>query len=437
MIRKAKSLPEIMNMFHPEALTAEQMAFYQPTAAARRGDEYEYHEKLFSQIRYSDKNLHLAVVGHVGCGKSTELRMLAQKLENDGTPSITIKATADLSMNDFTYIDISMLIVKHLVDYAENKKLEVSKKAIKAFTMAVSTKTTEEYWESGAKLQIEAEAEASVTIPLLARFMTRVAASLKMGSGIKEEVRREIRPQMPNIIEAVNALIDNLNGLVPNPQKGNNIVIIIDGLEKCHQECVRKLFTDDVSSLTSINTHLVIACPISLYRSEDATSLSANFESIDVMPMIKTHNNDKKRTRNKKGVALIKELILKRVDESFFEKGVIEKIITMTGGHLRDTFFLIKDSAIDSILRNRTTIDMKAVNHTLNKYAADRFLMVHNDYYGKVRAIYEGDHRSQNDSKTSALLRVSAVLEYNGERWVDLHPLVRYHIDKNPGVLDD
>ena len=435
MIFKATALTDIPNVFHPKAFTVEKMEFYQPTAIARNGEGYEFHESLFSCIDESANHMHILVFGHGGCGKSTELRVLAKKLREQGSPSIIVEALDDLSLSDFTYIDIFMRIVERLTKYAAENSLSLDNRIISMFQKALSTTTINKYWENDVEASIKSGAEVSVTLPLFFQFISKISASLKMGSGIKEELRQEIKPRMADITNAVNAFIDNINSLIGETTEGK-IVIIIDGLEKCRQECVRKLFTDDISSLRAIESHMIIACPITLLRSPDAAILKSNFDRDELIPMIRTHNPDSARTPHEEGVNVIRELILKRVEDSLFEDGTLERIISMGGGNLRDTCLMLAECSHIAHMRKRKTVDMPAVDNVLDKYAADIFLRVHNKLFPIIKRIYDGDYRLINDGKLEELLYAGAVFEYNGKRWIDLHPLIRYHVDKNPKVLD-
>ena len=239
MSKKAESLPDIANVFHPKALTAEQTEFYQPTAVVRNGENYEYYDDLYGRINESANNMHILVVGHGGCGKSTELHMLARELRDNGSAAIIIEALDDLSLNDFSYIDIFMLIVKRLAEFAANNGYSIDKKIISAFNAAMSTKTTREFWETDSTASLKTGVSASVNLPFIIQLAAKITASLKMGSGIKEELRREIKPKMADITEAVNAFIDNLNEKITKMGCLGKVAIIIDGLEKCAQECVK------------------------------------------------------------------------------------------------------------------------------------------------------------------------------------------------------
>ena len=429
MTRKAESLIDIFNFFKPEPLTGEEYAFYQKTATVRDGANYEFHDNLYRRIHMSITNERLLVVGHGGCGKSTELLMLMAKLSKDGTPVVLVKARDDLDLYNFSFIDLFMLIVERMAQYANDNNLHVNEKIISAFQKALSTQKTEKHLNKEVDISLNGSASISAKLPFFLNFIANITSSLRMASGLKEELRLEIKPKIYDIIESLNAFIEDLREQVKHP-----IVIIIEGLEKCRQECVRKLFVEDIASLSNINAHLVVACPIGVYRSTDAASLSSYFSSPVVIPMIKTHNKD--GSLNDDGVNVIRGLVLKRANESFFEEGVLEKIITKAGGSLRDTCYLLSNSAFEADMRNRETIDMKSVDFTLSNFASEVFFRLTSNHYPRAKRIYEGDLRARQDSELVELLYSGAVFEYNGDRWVDLHPLIRDYIKAHPGVLD-
>ena len=420
-------LIDIVNIFPPSALTEDQKDFYQPTAIARNGDKYELHDSLYERIKTSRGESHILVVGHGGCGKSTEFRMLTSKLRENGIPSVTIEATEDLDINSFSYIDVLILIAERLTQYAKEHELSVNSKVIAAITEALSTKATMKYKEQ--ENAVEAGAEAGISLSWCLNFVSKIAYALKFSSGQRTEVRQEIDPKIREVINALNGLIFAING------SQNKIVIVIDGLEKCQSENAKKLFQDNSSSLASIKTHLIIACPINIYRSGIANTLESYFTNPATMRMIKTHQPGSVEQPDKEGIHVIRELILKRVDGSFFEEGVLEEIIKMAGGSLRNTCHLVRESAFEAHMREQDKVDMASAEKEMKKMATDLFQRIEVKYHDMLRIIFGGDHNPINDPDLSALLYAGVVFEYNGEGWVDLHPLLRHYLEENQGAL--
>jgi len=428
MAIKAKSLTDIYALFKPMALTGEQYEYYQKTAAARDGAAYEFHVGLFNRIKKSNAPDRLLVVGHGGCGKSTELHMLIRDLDAEKYPVIHIIAQDDLDPYSFSYVDIFMLIVERMIQFSEKSKLKIDKKIISAFQRALSVKVTEEFWNKDAETGVEGSITASASIPFFLNVIARITSSLRITAGFNEQLRQEIKPRIHDIILSLNALNDNLS-----KQMDHRIVIIIDGLEKCRQECVQKLFIEDIAVFSGVRADLVISCPIAVYRSEHSSMLAGYFSSPVVMPMISTHDKDGCAVEG--GVSVIRELILKRAEPYLFEDGVLEMIISKAGGSLRDTCYILSNSAFEADMRNRKTIDIDSVDFVLRNFASDVFFRIDSKLYPRVKKIYDGDREARQDVELSKLLYSGAVFEYNGNRWVDLHPLVREYIKDHPGVL--
>ena len=424
---RAKSLVDVFNLFKPEqfeVFTDEQRdAFYQKTAAARRSEhQYEYHDYLYSHIvasNYASSHSRLLVVGHRGCGKSTEILQLMKKLSQDGIPAVRIEATDDFDLYGFSYVDLFIALVEKMVQYAENNGLKVDARIMSAFQEALSTKLTEEFWNAKAEIGVEGK---------LSVLLAKITSSLKMASNIKEGLRYEIGQKIYDIIECLNTMIAHLE-----KQASHTFVFIIDGLEKCRQECVRQLFTEDIAIFSAIKAHLAVVNPIAVYQSKDGKAIHG-FNAPEVMPIIKIHNED--GSPHNEGINTIRKLILRRADESLFEENVLEEIIAKGGGNLWDTCVFISNSAFEAYMRHRTAVDMDSAKFTLSKYASDIFFRVDAKLFPRVKEIYQGDHTAKQDAELSELLYTGAALMYNGKNWIDLHPLLRDYIASHPEVLD-
>ena len=107
MNQKASSLIDIVNLFKPLALTGKQVEFYQPTSVVRDGTPYEFHDGLYNRVVSATGYERLLVVGHGGCGKSTELNMLISKLSSNNYPAIHVKAGFDLDLYTLPLLDYS------------------------------------------------------------------------------------------------------------------------------------------------------------------------------------------------------------------------------------------------------------------------------------------------------------------------------------------
>jgi len=328
-------------------------------------------------------------------------------------------------------------IVERLAAYADENNISINGKLLDAFRAALSTTTTEQIITTESKEDAKVEAGAGASLFSVFKFAAKITASFKTGSDMKEKLRLELKPNMSAIAAAVNELLREINRKNPN----HKMVIIIDELEKCNAETVRKLFTDDIIAITSITTHLIISCPLNLYHSSDAPNFVRHFSKPDIMPMIKTHepklDSPQENKAYDKGICIVEKLVLKRVDVSFFEENVLRYIIIKAGGNLRDTSYIIENSAFEAFMNNKDKIDIASVDTVIKDFATELFLRIDLKKQKNVlKAIYyHEDHSLRNDKDFSDLANVGVVFEYNGERWVDLHPIIRDYISKHESVL--
>jgi len=433
MNAKQSQLIEIFNAFKPEALRDDDLLRYYQSTAMGRGDyELEQHDTLFNRIVHSPSTARLLIVGHLGCGKSTELHMLVNKLSNelDNYQPIIIETKERLNPGSFTYIDLLILIVNILIEHIDEKNIDLDESLIDAIEEALSTKKLEENKTRGVKGQATAEFGLKAKFASILRGSASVSASMSAGSELSRELRREYEPKMKEILDALNVLIRDVER-----QQGKEVVLIIDGLEKYRQESVLKLFTEDINAIVGIGAHLVMACPIAVLRSSGAYNLNIHFAPPTIMPMISTQNPD--GTPNELGVSIVKDLVAKRTSIENFEDGVLEKIIAYAGGSLRDTCLLVSESAFAAFERNREAVDMESLKSVVNKLDYLYFLRIEEKYYETVKRIYKGDTEPRHNPDYFELMYAGTVLEYNHEKWVNLHPLVRRYIDNHPRCLGD
>ena len=120
-----------------------------------------------------------------------------------------------------------------------------------------------------------------------------------------------------------------------------------------------------------------------------------------------------------------------------FEDNVLRYIIIKAGGNLRDTSYIIENSAFEAFMDNKDKIDMASVDTVIRDFATELFLRIESKKQKNVlkTIYYHEDHSPRNDKDFFDLMHVGAVFEYNGERWVDLHPILRDYISKHESVL--
>ena len=110
-MRYANEITEIINAFSPEPLKADQMdEFYcGDTMELRMGDKYSSPmEDIFDLCQEAEKGKAFLLLGHRGCGKSTELNKISTELRRKDirsgrSPAVRIWIYSILFIRIFLY----------------------------------------------------------------------------------------------------------------------------------------------------------------------------------------------------------------------------------------------------------------------------------------------------------------------------------------------
>jgi len=429
MLEKAKDLDDVFNLFWPVPLTKDERDFYENLTAVRTGRSIEHHYSIFERIMKSKKRVNIFVIGHIGCGKTTELNMLQGMFELNSVPSFMIEAK-NLDKNNFGFFDIILCIAEKILDYVGKNKIGIDSSVIKKFYESLYTQELSDIMQTSTKLDMYTETSLGTPnlLKSLLSFVAKLNAGLRLTTESGKKLRRTIEPSTQSVVQALN---DLLNVVYKIEKK--TPVIVIDDLEKCKQENVQKLLEDTLSSLTDMDAHFVMGIP----RSADISLFQSSI--LEMIPLVKTHDMSTERLPNQKGINKIIELILRRAEEKLFEEEVLNEIIQKCGGNLRYTMQMVSESAFQAMLQGRETIDLATAKRALREFRNDIFDRVQSKYFRLVRELYDAPQRGKQDNERADLLYSGALFEYNGEngdRWVDLHPLLVDYLKDNPKVLD-
>ena len=125
------------------------------------------------------------------------------------------------------------------------------------------------------------------------------------------------------------------------------------------------------------------------------------------------------------GFSVIKKIVEDRADPSLIEEQTLKLMIEKTGGSLSDLFSIIRDASIRARRRKSGRIEMEDANAALNSLKASLAKRIEVKDYDFLRNIINGNKRNIEDrEKLLEMLTGNVVLEYNGNRWQDVHPLV-------------
>lgn len=413
---------------------------YVDLGRGRRTDDLKL-LRICLQDHDADQNsfAKVALTGHRGCGKPTELLRLEHELSGRFFP-LHFYATEEEVLPDYDYADLFLWLTDELLRRFQEQGLRLDRSLAEdvALWFAQITETEVESLRKEGELTAEAEAKArwgllSFSVGVLARVKSRIVGS--------NEARREIRHRLQNysieLIRRFNLLLDNAHQALRNASRPANLLMVIDNLDRLTPQVASKLFFDNGEMLKMPRAHMIYTVPIATVLAP--RSVGTIFEHLFTLPMIKTRQRNGKAFSD--GIRALTELLSVRIDlEAIFgSKAVVRRLVEMSGGSVRDLMRLVDSAQMVARAEGKEVIDMDSAHRAIAKLRLffEQLLVPAASYFPRLgrihqrkddgsRVLEDPEAISKDREFLSQLLFNGSILEYNGgESWYDVHPIVQ------------
>lgn len=423
LMQYANRVSEMLNAFSSAPLQREQMAkFYcKDTMEYRTSDKYSSPiEDIFDICRGLEEHRACLLLGHRGCGKSTELNRMSERLADAGYRVKTIHCSMDLDLFNLVYSDLFILMGEALLETAEEAGCEIKHSVLEEI---------QNFWHEGTETIVASECEAAsietgVSVKTKGIFagildiFAKIKADLKYNEETRKEYRRKISVRSSDWVK----ILENLAKEATKKDEGKNPIIIFEDLDKLNPEDAWKVFYHYAAILSGMPFPVIYTFPIALSYDARFSAMESYF-TVKTLPMIKIATIENEPFRE--GIAIITEIVKKRANLELFEEDVLERLIARTGGSLRDLFSVINASAKRAERRESETISMEDAARALEEIKTSLTRRIEKKDYPFLLNIYNGNkERIEDKEMLLQMLQASVVLEYNGKRWHNVHPLV-------------
>ncbi|MBN1290386.1 MAG: hypothetical protein JXB48_00980 [Candidatus Latescibacteria bacterium] len=363
------------------------------------------------------KKIYIAFCGHRGCGKSTELKRLASILDREGLFLVVfLNASEELDTNNLEYADVFMALAKKLIEKLEELSLSVNPIYIKKLESWFKQSIIVNAKIKDYAMEIQAGVSAKSGIPFLGNIFANITSKIKNNATYKEELREVVTNAFSLFAEGFNELITAIRDILPVQQNRQDILFIVDDLEKLPMEKAKDIFINNINQLQQINSNFIYSTPIGMLS--EGIQLQQFFQPF-TLPMIKIVNKD--GSNNPDGYKVLRDMIFKRADRSLFEsESLVDKIIEYSGGNPRHVIHLLAYAYSHA---ENDIFDKEAVDSAIDELAVlfQRFL-TKEDYDLLCHIDKTGDDTPSERARN--LLYHLALLEYNAYWWKS-HPAVQ------------
>ena len=409
LLRKAENLTEAYQVLVPDQpLQGEWLErFY-----AER-PEHASIANLVDQLRSldprdDDKTLF---TGHRGSGKTTELARLEQALEPTHTV-VRLDAGRLLNIGDVDYADLLVMLGLQVFQEAKHRGMKLNEQRSNDLLFWYATRVFEE--DERRRLESEVGGELDAVI---AKFSLKLTTDAPR----RQTVRREAKSYLSDLLERLNALLDDLQG-----KTGRRTLVLVDDLDKMLDLTqVRDLFHDGASALMAPHCRVVYTVPLAIYNTNDLHQVRMSFARNFVLPNIKTVERDGSLCREGRE-ALLKVLAC-RLMPGLLAPEADERLVDLSGGLLKELISLARDAVLRArrLRGEQGPVQLDDVEYAAGQLRNTYRASLTEEQYHELWRIYQGGPFT-NSQVARDLLHNLSLLEYDGGKsWWGIHPIVR------------
>lgn len=446
-MKRATTLAEIKRSLNPKPLKLEELDDFFVETSDVRDPHLSRRDEIYERLDI-EPNTKVLLAGHAGSGKSTEL-VKFQAEHADRYAFVQISMIEDGEPGNATVEVLLVLIVEAVLRKMDSRGIELSEKTLASVygwfdeTFQVKQKDLQYTGSIGGGI----DSGSSIWGKLLG-ITAYLKADIKTGSGVLSKTITRENKRLPQLAHHCGLLIKEAQLALRN---GNQeLLLIIEDLDKVTVGEADEIFIENPAALANLPAKAIFTAPISLLCNPRAVVLEPHFV-VETLPMIKVEEQNGKPY--KAGQKVIENILGQRVDlEASIDRRALKLGITKTGGVLRHLFLVLQQAAtsagqaIRRGKRENERITEADVRYGLNRLKSDLLRRIGvmglpkefegistEDLYERLKELVGKPQRVASDKVNLLLLQSHALVEYNGEQWHRVHPLVAEHIEMLTG----
>jgi energy-coupling factor transporter ATP-binding protein EcfA2 len=408
-----------------EELSGENLRYYVDLSSMRKTEAIE---GVNTVLDFQEPGMFGTVLftGHRGCGKSTELKHIQSRWEQDYRV-IYLAATKELDINDAEYTDLYLVVIKQIEFALRELKLKFDPKLLKNFEQWFKEVTQETESSVESSVSVSGEATLGPQAPFIAKLLVKLLAQIKGADKRKTVIRQTLQRDISRLKADINLLLrDGYQKIKDKYPKG--FLVIFDDLDRVPPKVGEHLFFDYAAQLQELDCTLIYTVPISVLCSEK--NIGNTFGDPHIMPMVNIYNLVRPNCDleyNQAGLDAVASVVEGRVNvEAVFEsREQLLELAKASGGHVRQLMQMMRSACQTAATRQHAKILAEDVVYAINQqqFGFERFIP--EDHYPLLAQICLSKNVMKDEVGQKMLFNTS-VLEYNGmDRWNYPNPVVK------------
>lgn len=406
MLHPTKDLAEALNRFDPvrPLQTPDELRDYYI------GRQYSPMEPLVSYLRVTKAPVKILFMGPTGNGKSTELAKLATRMENSAVVT-TCALARKVNVNDIEPVDVAFACASAFMERVAEESFLVNDPQLADLEKWLRNDVVVEESHQNQKTT---ELAIGASLKLFLRDLSR---KFQIQSVTRETIRPRLYTRVTELAQRVNQVARAVEQHLHPP------LLLVEELDKVSLGSARKVFLEEVNLLRLWDFKTIYSFPIALCYSNDYPAIKASFQVDFKLPNIKI--SDRNGNPHPEGLASLRDLALRRADESLFAPGSLEKASELSGGLLSDYVRMLQNAFLQALVDQVPQATAKMVESAASEIRNDYLRLLGEPHYKVLNAALE-QHRVVNETAVQESFQNRSLLEYkNDVDWCDVHPIVK------------
>ena len=375
--------------------------------------------ELITALKITDKPTRILFAGHRGSGKTSELRYLKSKLEQENFLIVFVTTIKDLNLTDVHYTEILLTVIDHLLDLLYLEKVKLDKPIV--------SKVEELLVQLDGTLTIEEIDHDSRGYGFTA-FFKLIGSHIRKDFDTRKTLRSNVKTIISDILELTNTLIQTAE-----EQTNKHLLIIIDDLEKItSRQQINDIFEGFSLIINNLDCHFLLTLPVSVIHSNDSREKRIEYCRTVMLPLYSVKTIGKQE--NELEIKEIASVAKKRIVGNCIPDEIIKNAALYSGGLVNDFLLLLANSCLKAITNNKTKVSQDMLDESFAEISNEYKISVEDKHIDLLKEINVSKTLNLNDDAKQLLFSL-AVLEYierdSRKVWYDVHPAVVKAFESN------
>lgn len=406
----------------------EERQYYINFASVRGGKVVEALERTITRLS-PDKPTCQLFTGHIGCGKSTELRRLEAELKQQGFHVVYFESTQDLDMADVDVTDILLAITRQL-----SESLAAVGIKLRPGYFANLFNDIADFLQTPIELS-----QAKFSLP---GGLAEITAKTKDSPKLRSQLRQYLEPRTNGILQSINEEVLGVATQELKARGKKGLVVIVDNLDRVdtrpktsQRSLPEYIFVDRGEQLRKLNCHVVYTIPLALIFSSESETMKNRLGggvAPKVLPMVPVQLRDGSECQE--GISLLRQMVLARafpeldkdqrldlITEVFDSPETLDRLCRISGGHVRNLLGLL----YSCLQAEEPPLSRECLEDAIRQSRDGLILAITDDEWDLLRQVVHRQSVSGEDDYQT-LLRSLFVFEYQDKqgRWFGINPVL-------------